>query len=269
LESLRGLRVLVVDDNAINCRILDELLRRWGLRPTVLSTPSVALQTMLDAKGSGHPYPLVLLDAHMPELDGFEVARQIRDHFSGEDAAIVMLSSVDLRGPADSTVDCYLVKPVTRGDLQRAMFSVMGKGLIPVPEPALKAIPAHPGLRVLLAEDNLVNQRLVLRLLQKRGHQVTVAGDGRQAVQAHTEGIFDIILMDVQMPELDGLEATHIIRSNEGVEGRYTPIIALTAHAMAGDHERCLNAGMDDYVTKPIRPEELFSKMDALAGAPA
>ena len=269
LESLRGLRVLVVDDNAINCRILDELLRRWGLSPTVLSNPALALQAMLDAEGSGHPYPLVLLDAHMPDLDGFEVARQIRGHFSGEDTSIVMLSSVDLRGPADSTVDRYLVKPVARGDLQRAMFSVMGKSLMPVPAFASKAAPAQPGLRVLLAEDNPVNQRLVLRSLQKRGHQVTLAGDGRQAVQAHAESVFDIILMDVQMPELDGLEATHIIRSTEGVEGRYTPIIALTAHAMAGDHERCLHAGMDGYVTKPIRPEELFSKIDALLGAPA
>ena len=269
LESLQGLRVLVVDDNAINCRILDELLRRWGMRPTVLSSPARALPTMLDAEVSGLPYPLVLLDAHMPDLDGFEVARQIRGHFSAQDNAIVMLSSVDLRGPADSTVDRYLVKPVARGDLQRAMCSVLGKSLLPVPEPMPKDTITPAGLSVLLAEDNLVNQRLVLRLLQKRGHQVTVVGDGQQAVQAHAAGLFDIILMDVQMPELDGLEATHLIRSNEGAEGRYTPIIALTAHAMAGDHERCLHAGMDDYVTKPIRSEELFAKMEALLGVAA
>jgi CheY-like chemotaxis protein len=165
----------------------------------------------------------------------------------------------------------YLVKPVARADLQAAIMKVMGKVAFAPPETQSEAPPVPPtspeaprNFRVLLAEDNLVNQRLAVRLLEKRGHAVTVAGDGQAALDAHAAGEFDIIIMDVQMPELDGLEATRAIRRRELTSGDRIPIIALTAHAMSGDRERCLAAGMDDYVTKPIQPTDLFAKMEAL-----
>jgi signal transduction histidine kinase/CheY-like chemotaxis protein len=266
LEGLRGLHVLVVDDNAINCRILEELLLRWGLRPTVLSDPEKALRVMAADEANGDPYPLILLDAHMPRLDGFELASQIRAGFTGNATSILMLSSVDLSRPSlqESAVDLFLVKPVARNDLQRAMLNVLGRLPAPIRKPVAAPIEVpRSGLRILLAEDNKVNQMLAVRLLEKLGHHVTVAPDGRCAVELHAAGSFDLILMDVQMPEMDGLEASRLIREREGGT-RYTPIIALTAHAMSGDRERCLQAGMDDYVTKPIRPEELFQKIDAL-----
>jgi CheY-like chemotaxis protein len=224
---------------------------------------------MHEAQGTGDPYPLILLDAHMPQIDGFQLANQIRGEFTGSTTSILMLSSVDLSRPImrDSDVDLYLVKPVARADLQRAMLNVLGRLPKPMPTP-LAARHAPTGWDILLAEDNYVNQTLAVRLLQKLGHRVTVAVDGQRAVEAHAAHRFDLILMDVQMPELDGLEATQLIRRAEA-GSYYTPIIALTARAMAGDRERCIDAGMDDYVTKPIRPEELFRKMDALMKAAA
>jgi signal transduction histidine kinase/DNA-binding response OmpR family regulator len=260
-EALRGLRVLVVDDNAINCRILDELLNRWGLRPTILSDPTQALTEMLRAENCGDPYPLILLDAHMPQLDGFQLASQIRGEFRKTSASILMLSSLDLSGltAQESDIDLHLVKPVARVELQRALLNVLGR----LPARVRKPVAVGGGsdsLRILVAEDNCTNQTLALRLLEKCGHSVTLVGNGKEALAAHASGTFDLILMDVQMPEMDGLAATQILRR----DGDRIPIIAITAHAMAGDRERCLDAGMDDYITKPINAQELFAKIDAL-----
>ncbi len=278
LAGFDGTHVLVVDDNAINCRILEELLTRWGLRPAVITDPMHAMEAIEQAHAAQDAFSLVLLDAHMPHLSGFDVARQIRSNEDARDLPLLMLSSVDLthhtRREADSTVDMYLVKPVARADLQAAILQVMGKSDIDAPPerqpgPSLTPLPAQTRrFRILLAEDNAVNQRLAVRLLEKRGHTVTVAGDGRAALDAHASGAFDVIVMDVQMPELDGLEATRAIRRRELSTGDRTPIIALTAHAMSGDRERCIAAGMDDYVTKPIQPDDLFAKIDALVKTP-
>jgi CheY-like chemotaxis protein len=259
-EALVGLRVLVVDDNAINGRILDEILNRWGLRPKVLTNPTQVLAELQQAESSGDPYPLILLDAHMPELDGFQLASQIRREFHKTSASILMLSSLDLGAAASGPdIDLHLVKPVARVELQRALLNVLGRLPARVRKPATARRSVSP-LRILVAEDNLTNQKLAVRLLEKCGHTVSVAGNGLEALAAQASGNFDLILMDVQMPEMDGLAATEALRR----AGDRIPILALTAHAMSGDRERCLAAGMDDYLTKPINPDELFAKIDAL-----
>lgn len=265
-EALRNLRALVVDDNTINCRILEELLARWGLRPTILSDPTLALPELIRAQACGDPYPLILLDAHMPQLDGFQLAGRIRGQFHHSATSILMLSSLDLGAPAarETGIDLHLVKPVARVDLQRALLNVMGRLPAPPARPA-PAPGAAAGLRILVAEDNPTNQTLALRLLEKHGHSVVIASDGEEALAAYAPGRFDVILMDVQMPKLDGLAATRALRRN----GAAVPIIALTAHAMAGDRERCLAAGMDDYLTKPVSADQLFAMLDSLTTAAA
>ncbi len=249
------------------------------MRPSIGTDPLLSIGEMVISHEAGDPFELVLLDAHMPGLSGFDVARQIRENTATQGVPLLMLSSVDLtaqtRFEAESTVDLYLVKPVARAELQGAILKVMGQPdaaapvaipamPIPVIAPASTAGDPTRALRVLLAEDNKVNQRLAIRLLEKRGHHVTVADDGKAALAAYASQPFDIILMDVQMPEIDGLEATRTLRPREAPTGKHMPIIALTAHAMSGDRERCIAAGMDDYVTKPIQRAELYQKIDAL-----
>ena len=263
--ALEGLTVLVVDDNATNCRILEELLRPWRMKPTVARSGPEALEALGRAAAAGEPFPLVLLDAMMPGMDGFELAEEIRKRPELAGAAVMMLSSGDRRGDVEHCrrlgLARYLVKPVSPSDLLDALTQALS-----APRPAVAArkpsrppdaAPAATTLRVLLAEDNLVNQRLAIRLLEKQGHVVTPVLNGRDAVEALEEQAFDVVLMDVQMPILDGMEATALIRRREEGAGRRTPIIALTAHAMKGDRERCLEAGMDDYLTKPIQGAEL------------
>jgi CheY-like chemotaxis protein len=270
--ALPALPVLVVDDNVVNRRILVEQLRRWSLQPTAVESGSAALETMRAAAREGTPFKLVLLDANMPEIDGFEVAEQIGHQPELAGATVMMLTS---SGEHGDTARCrqlgiaaYLVKPVRPTDL----FEAIGRALDarrPVAShsagsamPVVK--PARRRTRVLLAEDNLVNQRVAVRLLTKRGHEVTVAANGREALAALERGTFDLVLMDVQMPEMGGFEATAEIRRREQERGGHLRIVAMTAHALKGDRERCLAAGMDGYLKKPIDRLELFEAVEQI-----
>jgi two-component system sensor histidine kinase/response regulator len=268
---LRDARVLVVDDNPTNRRILEEMLRNWGMRPTAASGAKVALPLLREAHQSGQPFDLVLTDANMPELDGFDLARQVKQDPQLGSTVIMMLTSGDRPGDIARCeglgIAAYLLKPIKQSELFDAIALAMG---ITAPEDEL----AEPGaaeparrlrpLRILLAEDSLVNQRLAVGLLEKHGHTVVVANHGREAVAAWESDPFDLVLMDVQMPEMDGYEATAVIRAKERRTGRHTPIVAMTAHAMKGDREQCLESGMDGYVAKPIRAQQLFDAIEAV-----
>jgi two-component system sensor histidine kinase/response regulator len=269
--DVRDLPVLVVDDNATNRRILHEMLTCWGMRPITAESGAAALDILECAKDIGTPFSLILLDDHMPEMDGLTVAQWIKQDPRFKGMTILMLSSGDQR---DIEARCrqagvlvYLRKPITRAELWKAMITALNRPEIPEkrtdlpcmghdPQYSADGIPMRP-LRILLAEDNIVNQRLVVRLLQKRGHTMLVANTGREALVALEQHPVDLVLMDVQMPEMDGLEATAVIRAQEHQRGGHLPIIALTAHAMMGDQERCLAAGMDSYVSKPINAQAL------------
>lgn len=281
--SLVGLPVLVVDDNATNRRILQRTLGNWGMEPTLAESGEAALTVMRDALRSGGPFDLVLIDAHMPGMDGFALAASIRQEGEFAGATIMMLTSGGHRGDAARCrqlgVAAYLTKPIRQAELKEGILTALASrgrprayGLITrhtLRESRASNLPIEriEALRVLVAEDNPVNKRLAARLLEKRGMQVVVVGDGREAVTALEKQHFDLVLMDVQMPEMDGFEATASIRKREAGTDCHMPIIAMTAHAMKGDKERCLAAGMDAYVAKPIRAGELFDAIDGLTGA--
>jgi two-component system, sensor histidine kinase and response regulator len=266
--TLRGLPVLVVDDNATNRRILEEVLSNWGMEPTLVDNGRAALDEMRRVAAAGKPFPLVLLDVMMPEMDGFTLAEHIKRHPELVGTPILMLSSSDRR--ADSTrckelgIATYLTKPVKQSELLDAILTAVGTLPSPAPAAAAPGGPHEPPresarpLRILLAEDNAVNQKLAVRLLEKQGHTVAVADTGAAALAALEHATFDLLLMDLQMPEMDGFEATALIRTREKTTGRRLPIVAMTAHAMKGDRERCLGAGMDGYISKPIHAQELF-----------
>ena len=278
--SLVGLPVLVVDDNATNRRILGQTLSNWKAVPTLAESAEAALTALRRARDSGQPFALVLSDAHMPGVDGFALAEQIKRDANLTDATIMMLTSGGQRGDAARCrklgVAAYLTKPIRQSQLKEAVCGVLASKHLKSGTPSLltrhslrEACPGRQrrrALRVLLAEDNIVNQQLAVRLLDKRGIKSFVVGDGREAVVALESQRFDLVLMDVQMPEMDGFEATAAIRAKEAQTGAHLPIIAMTAHAMKGDREQCLAAGMDAYVAKPIRPEELFKTIDAVTG---
>ncbi len=279
-DRLKGMTALIVDDNEVNCQILQEFLTRWGVRADSITDPRQAAGKVRRAAHSGHPYACVLLDGQMPEMDGLELARQLSTDESGGaglSLPLIMLGSVDRRRDAlhreDSGLDAFLLKPVDQRDLWNAIVRLTGRTnqdhceTMPGPARGDGALQEHQPLRILLAEDNPVNQTLAVRLLEKRGHQVTVACNGVAALAAHAAAEFDLILMDVQMPEMGGFEATRRIREREG-SGRRTPIMALTAHAMSEDRGRCLEAGMDDYLTKPIQQRELYRKINDLVSMP-
>ncbi len=273
IQSLAGLRVLVVDDNATNRRLLKELTTAWQMRPVCVEAGPEALGMMTQAAAAGDPFRLVLLDALMPEMDGYAVAERIHAEPTLAGATIMMLSSVDRTGDVNRCrqigVAAYLRKPITGSELLSAIMSVMGiensdgNGEFSLTSSALPASTIR-SLRILLAEDNVVNQRVAVRVLEKRGHWVVVAENGKEAIQALACQRFDLVLMDVQMPELDGLEATRKIRENESNTGQHIPIIAMTAHAMKGDRERCLKAGMDEYISKPIDIKKLSEMVERL-----
>jgi len=247
------------------------------------SSAAEAFDAITSARTAGRPFDVVVLDYHMPEVDGLGLLSRLRAQ-GGALPAILLLTSVDTpevaRGGRELGVEEYLVKPARRVELQAALRAAIARHRMkPLGKPpvlraveAAKAEPANPvaptasptGRRVLLAEDNLVNQRVALLLLQKRGYNVTVVADGRQAVDAYRRERFDVVLMDVQMPEMDGLEALQAIRTIERSSGLRTPIIAVTAHAMAEDRDRCEAAGMDAYLTKPLSSARLFSTIDEL-----
>ena len=270
--QLHDLHALIVDDNSTNHRVLQGMLRRWGMRPTVVETGRAALHAMEIAKSTGHPFPLILLDAQMPDMDGFALAEQIRKNPGVIETTIMMLTSAGHLGDAarcrELGISAYLVKPIRQTELLAGICQVLNrkvneaKKLPLVTRHSLQESKSRS--RILLAEDNAVNQTLAVRLLEKRGYTVKVAGDGRAAVETYEKEPFDIVLMDIQMPGMNGFEATAAIRAKEKLTGRRVPIIAMTAHALKGDQERCIAAGMDDYVSKPIRTSELVSKIENL-----
>jgi two-component system sensor histidine kinase/response regulator len=270
-ENLRGVRVLVVDDNETNRRILQGMLRHWEMKVTCVMSGSAALTELATKWKSTEPYSLIITDVHMPEMDGFALVEQIRERPGLSAAVIMMLSSARHRGDSerykDLGVAAFLTKPVRQSELRAAVARILGAAdakngpslvaQLPGATETHQAPRAPRAMRILVTEDNLVNQRLATRLLEKRGHSVVVAGNGREALMALEKESFDLVLMDIQMPEMDGMEATAKIREKEKLAGGHLPVVALTAHAMKGDQEICLAAGMDDYLTKPIRPQEL------------
>jgi signal transduction histidine kinase/CheY-like chemotaxis protein len=267
-QCLRGLRVLVVDDNATNRRILTAMLAYWGMRPVAVEGAGAALVAMERSKREGEIYPLVLLDACMPEMDGFSLAERIRENPDLTGVTMMMLSSAGLSGDAERCrelgVIAYLTKPIRETELREAILKVLSS--LPV-QPAKKGQSEKVltvetrGLRILLAEDNVVNQTLMVRLLEKHGHQVVVAANGNEALEQLKQACFDVVFMDVQMPDMNGFEATAIIRDLERLNGTHTPIVAMTAHAMRGDRERCLEAGMDGYLPKPVQVKDLLATL--------
>jgi PAS domain S-box-containing protein len=276
LADLHGNSVLVVDDNATNRRILDEILGNWGMRPTLVDSGRAALNALERAKKAGAPFDLVLLDFQMPEMDGFEVAERIKAHPELGATTIMMLSSVGERGDGQRCrtlgVAAYLTKPVRQSVLLDAILMVYAQSALGAVGPSL--ITRHSlreeqkHLKVLLAEDNPVNQMVAAKMLEKRGHTVIIAANGLEALAALDQGEFDIVLMDVQMPEMDGREATLAIRARERSTGGHIPIVAVTASAMKGDRERCLEVGMDGYITKPIKYESLIEEVERIGRLP-
>jgi CheY-like chemotaxis protein len=275
-DALRGLNVLIVDDNSTNRRILREVTLGWHMQPTLSESGPEALRLIELGHNGGTRFSLVLLDAKMPGMDGFTVAEKISQGPSLGAPAIIMLTSTGLRGDVALSravgIKAYLTKPVARMDLLRAVKSALGSMPLPQPAPEPPAVAETHGvvgrLRILLVEDNQVNQLVATRLLQKNGHEVTVADNGRNALEILNDWNPDLIFMDVQMPEMDGYQATAAIRSRESGHATHVPIIAMTANAMAGDKERCLASGMDGYVSKPLGREALNTAID-LALSPA
>jgi signal transduction histidine kinase/DNA-binding response OmpR family regulator len=266
-EMLRGVKVLVVDDNRTNRRILEGMLRRWDMKTILVESGEEALAQLSAAREAGEPYGLILTDMHMPAMDGFALVERIRQKPELTTATIMMLTSAGHRGDAarcqELGVAAYLLKPIRQSELREAVARVLGAreqdGAVPLITRYSLQEERDPdcSLKVLLAEDNAVNRLLAVRLLEKRGHKVTVAGNGLEALAALKKESFDVVFMDVQMPEMDGYEATAAIREAEKNSERHQQVIALTAHAMKGDREKCLAAGMDGYLSKPIRPQEL------------
>src|SRR5579864_3663160 len=266
-EALCGVKVLVVDDNSTNRRILEGMLRRWEMKTVLVESGDEALAQLSAARKAEEPFGLILTDMHMPKMDGFALVERIRQRPELTTATIMMLTSAGHRGDAarcqELGVTAYLLKPIRQSELREAVARVLGahqqEGAIPLITRYSLHDARDPAasLRVLVAEDNPVNQRLATRLLEKRGHRVSVAGNGFEALAAWRKESFDLVFMDVQMPEMDGYEATAAIRKEEKNSGGHVQVIALTAHAMKGDRDKCLAAGMDGYLSKPIRPQEL------------
>ncbi len=277
--GLQQLPILIVDDNATNCRLLQDILTKWGLKPSAVNTGAAALAALDDATRAGRPFPLLLVDALMPEMDGFELVERIKQQPAPGGAVILMLSAdAQLENAAraqQAGAIAHLVKPIRQADLLDAIMAAVGSTPAGVRRLPLAADSAPPSSqaprRILVAEDHPVNQRLVMRVLAKWGHTTVLVSNGRQAVEAWERDSFDLILMDVQMPEMSGFEATAAIRAKEELTGRHTPIFAMTAHALIGYREQCLAAGMDDYVTKPLDPPKLFELIEglSLSAAPA
>lgn len=269
LTSLTDLPVLVVDDNATNRRILQEVFSAWRLRPTVVEGGPQALEELCRAAALGLPYRLAILDCMMPGMDGFELAEKIRQRFQDDDLRLIILSSASRLGDSELCqqvgVSRYLTKPVVQSELLDAILQVMH--VVDEDEPCQRtAMPACPPLKVLLAEDGLANQVVARGLLQAAGHEVVIAGDGREAIERWSSEPFDVILMDMHMPEMDGLEATREIRRIEAERSlRPTPIVAITAAAMSEDTRLCLDAGMDAFLSKPVQGSLLYETLAMLA----
>jgi CheY-like chemotaxis protein/HPt (histidine-containing phosphotransfer) domain-containing protein len=270
-QYLADLPVLVVDDNATSRELMREMLLNWGMRPTVLKNAAEALAELAHAEGTAQRYELVVLDLKMPDMDGFELIAQIRARSRHSIPTVMMLTSEGHRGDAarcrELNIGGYVTKPVIPSDLFDAIMTVLGESSQLEPQAVTRHYlhASQRKLNLLLAEDNVVNQRLAVRLLEKQGHSVTIANNGREAVAGWQNTHFDAILMDVDMPIMNGYEATELIREQELSRGTHIPIIAMTAHAMQGVRETCLNHGMDSYLSKPIDTDALCKELDMLA----
>ena len=272
---LEGVPVLIVDDNPANRRILVEMLGQRGMKPLAVAGGEEALAALDHAHAVGCPFPLAILDFQMPDMDGFTLATRIRAQAELHYTRLFILTSAGQRGDAarckDIGIEVYLLKPVKQSALLDAIAHSLGRpaaaGSAPLTRHSLNE--SRRKLKVLLAEDNAINQKLAVRLLEKCGHSVEVASDGVEAVEAVKAGEFDLVLMDVQMPNMDGLEAALAIRTLERGMGKHIPIVAMTAHAMKGDEERCLAAGMDGYISKPIQPHRMMEVIEQATGPAA
>jgi PAS domain S-box-containing protein len=267
--NLRGVRVLVVDDNQTNRHILNDMLKGWKMVPTLAESGRAALEKMRSAVRDGVLFELVLTDCHMPEMDGFMFVEELKKSPELARSTIMMLTSADRQGAYKRCrqlgISATLLKPLKQSELQEAIIEILGRvdrtQRPPGPAPVTPLRADGPRLRILLAEDNEINQQVAVRLLNKLGHDVEVVANGQLALDALRTGEFDVVLMDVQMPVLDGFKAVAAIRGNEASTGRHQPVVAMTAHAMTGDRERCLKAGMDDYISKPITAGEVAAAL--------
>jgi CheY-like chemotaxis protein len=266
--NLAGNRVLIVDDIAINRNLLGHLLGKWRMKGDAVSSAEEALLQLRRAEERGIRYDLILLDVHMPEIDGWSLATGIRDNPAWDDCRIIMMPSVGEKGDSwrcrELRLDGYLMKPVIPDELEEMIKTALGRP--PEPEPTMPAAPGalKESLRILVAEDVEINQKLATRILEKLGHRVTIAANGREAVSRWETGDFDLILMDIQMPEMDGFEAAGMIREREKGTDRHIPIAAMTAFALKGDDEKCLAAGMDGYISKPVKAEDIRITIEQL-----
>jgi CheY-like chemotaxis protein len=269
---LHGMSILAADDHATNRKLLHALLTSWGMKPTIVDGGQAALATLERARADGQRFPIVLLDGHMPDVDGFMVAERIRTDPSLASVTVLLLTSDLQQGQIararDLGVSRYLVKPVTPSELLDAVLLALGQTRPLAADEASASPTSRPARRlsVLVAEDNRVNQQVIVRLLDKLGHRAMLAGSGSEALALLETQPFDLVLMDVQMPEMDGLTATAAIRAREAGRpgGGHLPVVALTAHAMKGDRERCLVAGMDEYLSKPVTLAALATVLDRL-----
>jgi CheY-like chemotaxis protein len=271
-EGLAGIRLLVVDDNRTNRHILRDVLTNWGMRPTIAVDGPDALMHMNEAAIRGEPFELAILDVMMPDMDGFTLAERIRLDPRLQNCALIMLSSA---GQTENSV-CqkldiarFLIKPVKQSELRETILRVLSTPAESVDSTPTGFVETPRSLHILLAEDGITNQLVACGLLKTRGHRVVVANNGREAVEAFEREAFDLVLMDVMMPEMDGLEATAVIRQKEQTTGSHIKIVAMTAHALKGDCERCLEAGMDGYLSKPVKPKALYEMIESIASAEA
>jgi signal transduction histidine kinase/DNA-binding response OmpR family regulator len=259
--DLQDLPVLVVDDNQTNRHILEKILSHWGMKPVLAESGAAGLAVITEAKKNGVSFPLILVDGEMPDMDGFEFVHHFHLDPAFCRATVMMLTSLS---QTQRTISCqelgithHLKKPISQADLLRTIQKQLGRvEKVPLALEQLKEKP-ETARHILLAEDNIINQKVATALLQKMGHSVVLAANGQKALQVLEKESFDLILMDVQMPEMDGFAATAAIRSQEKITGSHVAIVAMTAHAMKGDRERCLDAGMDDYISKPISQQDL------------
>ena len=276
--NVQGIRVLIVDDNATNRRILKDMLTNWGMKPVTASGGSVALQTLADAVEEDDAFQVVISDVNMPEMDGISLAHAIIEKSLLNPASVIMLTSGarpdDTKNLKSFGVQLHLLKPAKQSEIYDAVVSSLIATGASIVDPGTTdvfvsdSIPTTSELKILLAEDNVVNQKLAVGILKKLGHRVSIAGDGQETLDRLDKEDFDLVLMDIQMPVMDGLAATREIRRREQTTGNHIPIIAMTAHAMKGDRENCLAAGMDDYLSKPIRLKELEAKLQDLQTNP-
>ncbi len=271
MDKLKNIEVLIVDDNATNLRILRNMFINWKMKPTNASSAKEAIEIIEKNNKTGKTFPIIFVDSQMSDMDGFSLVEYINKNFISERSLIMMLTSADRTNDVGRCkalgINAYLVKPVAQQDLLHAILLSLGKGVEKKSREQTDLITKNSLLdngrnyRVLLAEDNNVNQRVAASFLKKLGYEAVIANNGKEALGLYKNQTFDLILMDVQMPEMDGFQATRSIRKLEKGSGNHIPIIAMTAYAMKGDRERCLQAGMDNYLSKPISLDKLSAKI--------